>query len=273
MCNIKILCLVFCGIYMSSCVATNGKPIQVIAAHAHNDYLHERPLFEALSAKFKSVEADVFSVDGELLVAHEIHEVKPEKTLERYYLEPLQRIIQQNAGSVYGEGSSLVLFVDIKNDGLNTYKLLDDLLKRYAAMLTVFHRSGEVKLGAVTVIVSGERPLAYMQSQNIRYAGYDGRLTDLASELLPTFMPYISDNWTQYFSWTGEDEMPGDEQLKLMQLVEAIHAKGYKLRFWATPDMPGKARENVWTQLKSSGVDLIGTDNIQALKNFLTPQN
>jgi hypothetical protein len=36
-------------------------------AHAHNDYLHQRPLLDALDHGFCSVEADIFLVDGELL--------------------------------------------------------------------------------------------------------------------------------------------------------------------------------------------------------------
>ena len=40
------------------------------AAHAHNDYWHERPLHDALERGFCSVEADVFLVDGQLLVGH-----------------------------------------------------------------------------------------------------------------------------------------------------------------------------------------------------------
>ncbi len=40
-------------------------------AHAHNDYEHERPLLDALSHGFCSVEADIYLVDGALLVAHD----------------------------------------------------------------------------------------------------------------------------------------------------------------------------------------------------------
>ena len=39
-------------------------------AHAHNDYEHARPLLDALDCGFGSVEADIYLVDGALLVAH-----------------------------------------------------------------------------------------------------------------------------------------------------------------------------------------------------------
>ena len=59
-------------------------------AHAHNDYEHDRPLLDALDHGFTSVEADIYLVDGALLVAHNRRDVKPERTLEKLYLDPLQ---------------------------------------------------------------------------------------------------------------------------------------------------------------------------------------
>ena len=46
-------------------------------AHAHNDYEHVRPLHDALDHGFTSVEADIFLVDGDLLVAHDPEDVDP----------------------------------------------------------------------------------------------------------------------------------------------------------------------------------------------------
>lgn len=46
-----------------------AQPAPLERAHAHNDYEHARPLFDALERGFNSVEADVHLVDGRLLVA------------------------------------------------------------------------------------------------------------------------------------------------------------------------------------------------------------
>ncbi len=46
------------------------EPTPLARAHAHNDYRHHRPLLDALAHGFTSVEADVFLVDDQLLVAH-----------------------------------------------------------------------------------------------------------------------------------------------------------------------------------------------------------
>ena len=42
-----------------------------LAAHAHNDYEHARPLLDALDAGFRSVEADVYYAGGKLAVSHD----------------------------------------------------------------------------------------------------------------------------------------------------------------------------------------------------------
>ncbi len=57
-------------------------------AHAHNDYEHPRPLLDALSHGFTSVEADIHLVDGQLLVAHDPIDLDPSRTLESLYLAP-----------------------------------------------------------------------------------------------------------------------------------------------------------------------------------------
>ena len=62
----------------------------LIHAHAHNDYEHTHPLFDALDHGFASVEADIHLVDGQLLVAHSRSEVNPERTLQALYLDPLR---------------------------------------------------------------------------------------------------------------------------------------------------------------------------------------
>src|SRR5688500_17684262 len=49
----------------------SGQVVPLERAHAHNDYEHERPLYDALDHGFKSVEADIWLIDGELVVSHD----------------------------------------------------------------------------------------------------------------------------------------------------------------------------------------------------------
>src|SRR5512136_1353825 len=71
-------------------------PRPLTRAHAHNDYMHTRPLLDALDHGFCSVEADINLVEGQLLVAHSLKETKPERTLQRLYLDPLRKRVRAN---------------------------------------------------------------------------------------------------------------------------------------------------------------------------------
>ena len=41
------------------------------------------------------------------------------------------------------------------------------------------------------------------------------------------------------------------------------------MRFWATPDLPGPARDAVWGELLAAGVDYLNTDDLAGLEAFL----
>src|ERR1700740_1393243 len=55
---------------------------------AHNDYLHQHPLFDALGNGFTNIEADIFLEGKKLIVAHYCPFFKSKRTLEALYLEP-----------------------------------------------------------------------------------------------------------------------------------------------------------------------------------------
>lgn len=243
------------------------QPAPLAGAHAHNDYLHDRPLLDALAHGFSSVEADIFLVDGKLLVAHTRAELQPERTLERLYLDPLRQRIGENGGRVYRGGPVFSLLIDVKSDAEATYAAIRQVLARYADILTTI-RHGVVQQKAVAVVVSGNRAHDTIAADPLRFAGIDGRLTDLQSDRPAHLMPWISDNWRNHFSWQGDGPMPQPERDKLRALVENVHARHRRVRFWATPDNP-----NVWKELLAAGVDLINADDLAGLEQFLLTNN
>jgi len=232
-------------------------------AHSHNDYLHERPLLDALALGFCSVEADVFLIDGELLVGHSKAELRPTRTLEALYLAPLKARVVKNNGRVFGDGSAFTLLVDIKSDAKRTYAALRTALHQYSDILTEA-RNGQVEEKAVVVIISGNRPQAMIAAERIRWVGIDGRLSDLDSAKTSSLMPLISDRWTSHFSWRGVGSMPPAERHGLREIVRQAHEAGRRVRFWATPENPA-----VWRELMQANVDLIGTDDLTSLQRFL----
>ncbi|MEV7236878.1 phosphatidylinositol-specific phospholipase C/glycerophosphodiester phosphodiesterase family protein [Streptomyces sp. NPDC051020] len=239
-------------------------------AHAHNDYLHPHPLHDALSHGFTSVEADIFLVDGELLVAHEASDLDPARTLASLYLDPLLARVRANHGAVYpGHRDPVQLLIDIKTDGAAAYLELDRQLQRYRRMLTSYH-DGRVRAGAVTPVISGDRAARVpMETQRTRLAFYDGRLDDIGTAATASFVPLISSNWTQSFSWLGTGAFPTAERDRLRALVTAAHREGRRVRFWATPDVAGPERDAVWSELLAAGVDHLNTDDLAGLELFL----
>ncbi len=117
-------------------------------------------------------------------------------------------------------------------------------------------------------IVGGDRPIDAIVSEQIRYVGIDGRLSDLSSNQPEHVMPLISDNWGSHFRWRGVGEMPVSEREKLTSIVEQAHQKHRLVRFWAIPD-----NEVMWQAMRDAGVDLINTDNLEGLSRFLHAQD
>lgn len=233
-------------------------------AHAHNDYEHARPLQEALERGFDSVEADVWLVDGALLVAHDRRDVRPGRDLRALYLEPLRARVRAGGGAVHPGRSGFVLLVDVKSAATPTYAAIAAALADYAEMLTEFEGGREIRR-AVTVILSGNRDEAGLRASPRRLAAMDGRRVHLDSELPATLIPWISENWRTFspsWQWTGP--MPDDVRRNLLDWVARAHARGRRLRFWNVPDTP-----SAWSELRAAGVDVIGVDDLAGLQAFL----
>ncbi|GAA5153685.1 hypothetical protein GCM10023340_36070 [Nocardioides marinquilinus] len=240
------------------------------AAHAHNDYEHARPLRDAIEQGFTSVEADVWLVDGELLVAHDLEDVVPGRTLESLYLSPLEGLAAMNRGPVIaGHRRPLQLLVDVKSEASATYAALDRVLRRHPRLLTSWDATGE-RPGAVSVAVSGNRDLPAMAAQPVRWAAYDGRLENLYGGASAGLVPLISANWSSVSAWTGTGPFPAADRARLRRIVEQAHDEGRRVRFWATNDSPGAARRALWTELRRAGVDHLNTDDLSGLRRFLT---
>lgn len=230
-------------------------------AHAHNDYAQPSPLHGALKNGFCSIEADVFLVDGKLLVAHDRKDVRPERTLVEMYLKPLAEQVRTHGGTVYGTKDELILLVDIKADGKAAYQQLQQDLKPFQSFLSGFSRGRTVKR-AIKVILSGDRPIAEVAAQNQRYAFLDGRKENLGGD--PNLYPLISESFLPLFKYLGSGPFGEANETAMTDFVAKAHKAKQKVRFWATPETP-----TMWSILWNHKVDLIGTDKQVDLANFL----
>jgi hypothetical protein len=247
----------------TSALAMQTQVVPLHHAHAHNDYEHEHPLIDALAQGFGSVEADIFLTGGQLLVGHTSADLKKERTLEKLYLDPLRKRAQDNGDHIYPGVTPFFLLIDVKTSAKPTYLALHEVLARYADMLTTI-RDGKVESKAVTVVISGNRAIDYITGQKLRYAGIDGRSSDLKSQVPSDLMPWISDRWGNKFRWQGNGPMPKGERQRIDEFVRKAHARGRLVRFWGTPE-----RVDFWKELRSAGVDLLNTDNLAEMHQFL----
>lgn len=243
------------------CARADSTPL--LHAHAHNDYNHKRPLLDALDQKFCSVEADIHLTNGLLLVAHDLKNVVPERSLETLYLKPLRERILKNGGRVYRDGPGFTLLIDLKTEPRVIYPVLRKLLEKYSDVLTKFTPE-KIETNAVTVILTGNRSVELISRETNRLVACDGVLADLNSKWPPQLVPWISSEWKKSFAWDGSGEMSPEEKAKLRAFVSEAHREGRRIRFWGAPDKP-----NAWRELLKADVDLINTDNLVGLGNFL----
>ena len=232
-------------------------------AHAHNDYEHKRPLLDALDQGFCSVEADIWLSKDSLLVAHTPFGLKPERTLQKLYFDPLRERVKANGGKVHHDGPHFYLLIDVKTEAKATCAALAKVFDDYSDILSAT-RDGKFEAKAITVVISGNCDRDAISKQAVRYAAIDGRPADLDSDAAVHLIPWISASWASQFKWDGTGAMPEAERARLKEFVAKAHKRGRLVRFWATPEKP-----ELWRELLQADVDLINTDELEELRGFL----
>ena len=158
-----------------------GAPIAPLErGHAHNDYLNNEPLLDALGKGFTSIEADVFLRDGSLVLCHEYigplcaddnGHFTPAKPFESLYLQRLSNWVTQYGGQVYADYTQpIYLYVEIKcmesakkcvgtspadpNNPTYVYSKIVAAVDKYRSML--YHVAASTRhWGPVQVVITG----------------------------------------------------------------------------------------------------------------------
>jgi hypothetical protein len=234
-------------------------------AFAHNDYSHKHPLYDALQNGYTNIEADVFLKGNNLVVAHINPYFKAHHNLENLYLKPLAEHIKANDGQIYkGYNKPVTLMIDIKTEANSTYTALKLMLEKYRSILTRYE-NGKVIQGVITVVLSGHKPYDVIKREQNRLAFIDEDLRKTARDTMyANVCEMASCKYSKLLKWRGEGNISDNEQQKLCSYVAMAHRSGEKVRLWASPD-----NKAVWHELLKCGVDLINTDRLVALKNFL----
>jgi alkaline phosphatase len=222
--------------------------------HSHNDYEQKQPFFAAYNLGFDSIEADLYLKNGELCVAHDQKDVSTDRTLRKLYIEPLLVKIKENDGYPYPNKKPLHLLLDLKKQGKEIMQVLDTQLKPY-----------QKQLRHVKITISGDMPSPEEFQNYDKMFSFDGRksLTYSKSSFKRIYM--VSASFTDFGKyWAGKEALPHETSDKISAFVDEMHAKNKKIRLWGTPNTTLG-----FETLKALKVDVIGTDDLPLLRNFI----
>ncbi len=228
--------------------------------HAHNDYEKPHPFTDAYEQRADFIEADVFLVNGKLVVAHSRQQIDTTKTLESLYLNPIVKLFETYKGHVSPQRDySFSLVIDVKDE---FEKVLPRLIELLQPNLAVFHRG--ISPGAVRIIISGDRPKPAELLDYPPYILFDGRPSEVYDTETLQRIALVSDSFLGYSRWDGTGTLPNTDREKLKRVIRRAHDDNKPFRFWAIPDTP-----NAWKQLRKVGVDIINTDKVAEATTFL----
>lgn len=225
----------------------------VADAHSHNDYKNSTPFYRAYKDGFGSMEADVFAVNGELLVAHEESEITPARSLKTMYINPLVINLKKDTGR------HLRLLIEIKKDYTITLPLV---LKELRPLRKYFSYPGHA--GRLVITMTGAVPPGRVMLQYPNWLNFDvGSPTGYTTEQLKKIELISADFW-EYSKWNGKSELKEADIVRLKGIIDSAHAAGKKIRFYGTPDTP-----LCWKKMIELNTDVINTDHLDELADFL----
>jgi hypothetical protein len=267
-----------------------------VPVHSHNDYWRRIPLFEAIGSGCISVEADIHLRNSDLFIGHTARSLKKNSTLQSMYLEPLQRMIEdQNANVTDGTWRGIfnrapqqtfVLLVDHKTSGIETLAELHAQLQtlRDHDYLTYWNGSDRI-MRPLTIVATGNAPFEGVLALDPQHRDifWDAPLERLASinddfGSSPVRYAYNHSNsylastqfrnarfWSSPGAYTPSSDSPRLTDMRANQ-IEQARARGLLSRYWDTPDQPPNLREIVWRVLVDAEVDLLNMDDLGTVR-------
>jgi alkaline phosphatase len=246
-CIISVITLSF-----ASCL-TSTKDYTPADAHSHNDYKNSIPFYRAYDAGFGSIEADVFAVNGHLMVAHDEKDITPKRSLKILYLDPLMEKFKHDTTR------KLRLLIEVKKDYTITLPLVLEELKPFSKYLDY---SGHA--GRLSIVMTGAVPPGQVMLNYPSWLTFDvDHVGGFSSQQL-TKIGLVSVPFSRYSKWDGSRDISRPDVSRLTSIIDSAHAAGKKIRFWDTPDNPA-----CWKELIGLHADVIGTDKIHELASFL----
>lgn len=242
---------------LTCCGAAAAQPPVLI--HLHNDYAQRVPFYQAYAQQVSSIEADVFLHDGQLLVGHDVEDLRADMTFEALYVEPIVTLFARNGGRAFRDSDqTLQLMVELKSETDPTLRAVAALLGRWPEVF-----DPEVNPAAVRVAVTGRVPAPEAFDRYPRFLGFDGAWdADYTPEQLER-IALISTNFRDFSQWNGKGTIIPAEKERLEQVIDRAHEQGKPVRFWNAPE-----GTTVYYTFYDMGIDYINTDNPEVCAAF-----
>lgn len=222
-----------------------------VLLHSHNDYKQEVPFYYALGNGLKSIEVDIVYKDKSLFVAHEKESISNNRTLESLYLEPLAKSVD-----IYKDHLKGVQFlIDFKNSPNQSMEELVRELEKYQDIIYA---------NDLSFVISGAKPSMDVLLKSPSYIKIDHQSLDFPQDpKIIQRIAMVSLPFSSYSSWNGKGRMVEKQKQELQDIIDKVHQKGKKIRFWGTPD--GKT---AWKAFYDMGIDVINTDSPFQVREF-----
>jgi alkaline phosphatase len=222
---------------------------QPVVLHSHNDYNRTAPFWEAYSQHCRSIEADVHWHEGQLLVGHDVEDLKPENTFLRMYVDPIVRTFRANGGKMWaGSPDRLMLMVELKSA---TEPELTEVIKVLEQFPDVF-----CSPDGVQIAITGNTPAKEHFCDYPAWVGYDGDIRDEYTPEQLERVALVSNSFRMFAKkWNGKGRMIDPELDAVNAAIAKVHSWGKPIRFWEAPE--GTTAYFTFWKL---GVDIINTD-------------
>jgi hypothetical protein len=231
-------------------------PQRLLPAYAHNDYHNHHPLQDALALGFQGAEADYLLIEGELRVGHGRGDTMRGRTLERLYLSPLRDRIR-HCGWVQAPGKSFLLTIEYKEQGLQGYRTLRQLLARCRDLIGTARQPGPVRV----VLVGWHPPLDEMARESPPLTTVQARINGSGLDIPAgdtSLVGLVSLDYGKVMRWKGRGELGTRDRRSLEVIAQARRAlPGRVIRAYDVP-----VNREVYRLLLGAGVDLIGTKRL-----------
>ena len=271
------------------------KSVLPVPCHSHHDYWRRRPLYSALGSGCISIEADVWGVDDNLVVADARNDVVPERTLTSMYLTPILELLEHmNAEREPGRplrevfyqkpAQTLVSIIDLKKPEIWPLMLKQLQPLREQDYLT-FWDGVDRHERPLTIVGSGSTPFNLLTA-NITYRDvfYDAPLEALDGLLELSWPPSDTSeekNWSKYnpsnsyYALSNLAHAVGslqgfvlsESQLDLIRhQVQNARNRGLIPRYWGTIRWPKRSRDEIWGVLTNADVGGLNVEDLRSAR-------